>query len=175
MRKDRIGNIEIKKAFLVNWLLPIAVLIVLGCNSAGNEQTEAAVDMSPSMVFEDNSVHMLFSQEDLAKQKLQDYLDLIVLRNAHPAFESDIKSQLQKLSNDGSLLLSNDRDAVYENIRLKNIVTTSEDIEQKVAFYVDIISEGNRTTDSITAILTKKRIDIDGEELISTKVRFEKN
>ena len=175
MKKDIKHTKDLKKVLLVNWLLPIVLITALGCNSAGNDQNEAAVDMSPSMVFEDSSMDRSFSQEDLAKQKLQDYLDLIVLRNEHPAFESDIKAQLLGLTVNDTPLLSNDQSVIYENIRLKNIVATSEDKEQKIAFYVDVISEGNRTTDSITAILIKQRIDINGEEFINTKVRFEKN
>lgn len=154
--------------------LLIVLTTMIGCGQANNESAASMRDADSSIATEEH-VTSSFSNEDLATQKLQDYLDLVVLRNEHPAFEADILSQLQSLSNDETPLMQAFPGVVYENIRLKKVMDTSEDSIQRIEFYVDVISEGSIKTDSITAVITKQRIELDDEVFINSKVRFEKN
>jgi len=115
-----------------------------------------------------------FTYQHLTKQKLQDYFDLLVLEQEHPEFGEDIALQLLELSNDTLKISIASQKVSIQNVQQIGAVIKISDSIQKIRLVFDIVAEDSKKSDSITAIVSTKKIYLDQKEVISTKVVFEK-
>jgi len=160
------------------------IFIALFIISCAKKQKEAPIEATESMEIDKTETVIetaaiedkkeAFSYQNLTEQKLQDYYDLLVLQQQHPAFIEDIKTQLQKLSKDVITI----PDAT-EKVTIKNVQQIGEsqqvsDSVQKIRLSFDVVTENSKKRDSITALVSTKKLYLDQKEIISTKVVFEK-
>ncbi len=146
--------------------------------SCANRKTEA--DTSDMVLAEESGLYELegnetlvnFNYEDLATEKLQDYLDLYVLNKKHPEFELDITARLKNLSEKALEIPENEVLMELRNIRAKDEVEKISDSIQHIAFYFDKVTNQNTITDSIIAVIKTEEVMLDGNKMKSTKVTF---
>jgi len=97
------------------------------------------------------------------------------LRQKHPEFKEEIRSQIKSLS-ESNLTISDSIDIIsVENLRQVGAVLQFGDSLQKIKFYFNVITENGVREDSITAVLRAQKVTIEQQEVMSTKVTFEKN
>ncbi len=154
------------------------VLFITSCANNRKEVSIEAVEMEKtetvleSSVMED--VKETFTFQHLTEQKLQDYFDLLVLKQQHPEFIDDIRAQLHELSQDTILISYFPQKVDIKNVQQIGKTQQISDSIQKIKLRFDISTDNSLKSDSITAIIKTKRITLDNEELISTKVVFTK-
>ena len=158
----------------------IALLLISCANNKKEVPTEAieSVDMEKTeTVFESAALEdkkEAFSYQYLTEQKLQDYYDLLVLQQQHPEFKEDITAQLQELSNDVTAIPDSTQKITIKNVQQMGATLKISDSVQKIRLLFDIVTESTNKRDSITAIVSTKKVYLDQQEVISTKVVFEK-
>jgi len=155
------------------------VLFIASCANNRKEAATEAVDMEQSetvlesTAFEDAAIET-FTFQHLTEQKLQDYFDLLVLQQQHPEFIDDIRIQLQELSKDSVIKADFPQKVDIQNVQQVGETLQVSDSIQKIRLRFDIIANNSIKKDSITAIIKTKKVSLDNEEFISTKVKFTK-
>lgn len=154
----------------------IYILIFISCKN--NEVNK--VSESPALEMEDDTEIYEFvtssevtKYQTLSTQKLQDYFDLIKLKEKHPEFKEDILLQLRMLSND--TIPNYIGNFSIENIHQSGKVEIVSDSVQKIKLVYDVVSESYKGVDSIFAVITYKTIQLEGKQTISNKVMFSKH
>ena len=110
----------------------------------------------------------------LASSKLKEYFELYFLQQEHPEFKEDIQSQIALLS-ESAFVNKMDMSVIsVESIRPLGTIEKQGDSIQKIPLYFDVIFENETITDSIIAILRTQIITIERQEVMATKVTFEK-
>ena len=161
--------------------ISIAIFII----SCANNRKEAAIDAVESVEMEQNETTILestamedmsvtFQYQQITTQKLQDYFDLSVLQQQHPEFKEEITTQLQELSKDNLIIADSTRQVIVENVQQLSEIQRVSDSVQRIKIRFDIRTNDNVKNDSITAIITTKKIRLDDKEVISTKILFER-
>ncbi len=161
--------------------ISIALLLISCANNRKEVPMEAieSVEMDKtetvleSAAFED--AKETFTYQHQTEQKLQDYYDLLVLQQQHPEFIEDITAQLQELSKDVIAIPDATQNIIIKNVQQIEEILQLSDSTQKIKLRFDIIAGNSITRDSITATISTKKIRLDNEELIATKVLFSKN
>ncbi len=154
------------------------VLFITSCTNNRKEVSIEAVEMEKtetvleSTALED--VKETFTFQHLTEQKLQDYFDLLVLKQQHPEFIDDIRTQLHELSEDSIIISYFPQEVDIKNVQQIGETQQISDSIQKIKLRFDISTNDSVKKDSIVAIIKTKRITLDNEELISTKVVFTK-
>jgi len=116
--------------------------------------------------------------EMLATQKLQDYVDLLILQKQHPEFRNELKSQLLQLSIDTLVVFSKlavieaGTEITISDLEQLGAVERVSDSVQKITFSFNINSEATVQRDTLQAIFTTKSVTVDGLQLTATKVLF---
>ena len=153
----------------------IFILIFISCkNNDVNKVFENSVLVEEdSEVFEYSNNLESNKYQLLSTQKLEDYFDLIKLKEKYPEFKNDVFLQLRSLSND-SILKEYKGDFSIEDINQKGDTQRVSDSTQKIKLSYKVISESYTLTDSIYAIITSKIIQLDGIETVSNKIVFSK-
>jgi len=135
------------------------------------KQEDAAVLASAPISIENKE----FAYQKLTSQKLQDYYDLLLLQNQHPEFQNEIKEQLQELSTHKILIAKSIQSIRIQNVQqLEDVIKISDSL-QRIKFSYDISTGDSIKTDTITAIIKTNRLDLDGTEVIATKIKFTTN
>ncbi|MCF6348758.1 MAG: hypothetical protein L3J20_10735 [Flavobacteriaceae bacterium] len=154
------------------------VLLITSCAKSRKEVPIESVEMDKTeTVLESAAIEdakEMFTYQHLTEQKLQDYYDLLVLQQQHPEFVEDITTQLHELSNDSIIISDLIQKVNIENVQQIGEIQQISDSIQKIKLRFDIIANNSVKKDSITAIIKTKKISLDNEELISTKVVFTK-
>lgn len=151
--------------------LVILLIIIFSCSNARKE-TEMNNDILIEAAYEESNED--FDYQNISKQKLQDLFDLLVLKQKHPDFTTDIVKQLKEISED-SIFISNG----IENIKIENIAVIesiqkiSDSIQvQKIDF--DIRSNLGNSKDTLLVIIKTKKVTIDDEQFDSTEISFKR-
>ncbi|TBV25358.1 hypothetical protein DMZ43_10425 [Meridianimaribacter sp. CL38] len=157
-------------------LIGFWVLLFVSC--ANETKTFNENNIAAESVIDDLD-NYLSTQEDfeyqtVASQKLQELYDLSLLLKHHPEFEVDITKQIENLSNNAVSLPNTIRQAHIENVTKVNTEILSDSVS-KLHLAFDIITDRGSQKDSITAIIRSEKTTIDNAELMTTKVKFEKN
>ncbi len=155
------------------------VLLIISCaNERKSEAPIEVVNMEKTETVLENSamedVKEAFTFQHLTEQKLQDYFDLLVLKQQHPEFIDDIRAQLHELSEDSIIISYFPQEVDIKNVQQIGETQQISDSIQKIKLRFDISTNDSVKKDSIIAIIKTKRITLDNEELISTKVVFTK-
>ncbi len=157
-------------------------LFIISC---ANNKKEPAMDTVESVEMEQKKTTILestamedmsatFQYQQITTQKLQDYFDLLALQQQHPEFKKEITTQLQELSKDILIIKDSTQQVIIENVQQLSEIQRVSDSVQKIKIRFDIRTNNNVKNDSITAIITTKKIRLDDKEVISTKILFEK-
>lgn len=152
---------------------------MFSCANSNKEASISDVEFSENEVVGNNNKDLeeaaTFTNTQLAEVKLQDYFELLVLRQKHPEFKEEIRSQIQSLS-EPNLTIPDSLDIIsVENLRQAGTVLQLGDSLQKIKFYFNVITENGIREDSITAVLRAQKVTVEQQEVMSTKVTFEKN
>ena len=115
-----------------------------------------------------------FQYQQITTQKLQDYFDLSALQQQHPEFKEEITAQLQELSKDILIIADSTQQVIIENVQQLSEIKRVSDSVQRIKIRFDIRTNDNVKSDSITALITTKKIRLDDKEVISTKILFER-
>ncbi|QNJ98088.1 hypothetical protein [Constantimarinum furrinae] len=154
------------------------ILVTVSCNNSYNSESLKASDVAEEELEEavaEVDDGKTVDYEAIAKQKLQEYVDLKLLQQQHPEFKSGITEKLEALSEDDIDIFSDSLKIDIRNIspisearRLNDSVT-----ELKLSF--DIVSEKSTRRDTLYALILSRTIQLDGLERISTKMTFRRN
>lgn len=112
---------------------------------------------------------------DLSIQKLSEYFELIQLQQQHPEFDDDIQLQISGLIKDSTILKAYPEPFSITNIEPADSIIKLSDSLHSVTLYFDVLSNNKTSKDSIVALITTKTILLDAQEVVSTKVTFQKD
>ncbi|WP_432411558.1 hypothetical protein [Rasiella sp. SM2506] len=152
-------------------------VLLIGCANVSEEKSFATSDTAETELDEASSIPIeeAFSYATITEQKLQEYFDLLVLKNKHPELAETISAQLRQITTD-SILLSREQDSVaVKNLSALGPLVKINDTLQEQSFLYTIASKNLSKTDTLTAHIITKPIRIDGIETLATKVVFRKN
>ncbi|MEM7087464.1 MAG: hypothetical protein AAF489_14855 [Bacteroidota bacterium] len=157
----------------------VVSFLLFSCANSNKEASMSGADLSEAEVSESNPIDLsettLMTNTDLAKAKLQDYFDLLILQQKHPEFKEDIRAQIRSLS-ESDLNISDSLSIIsIENLRHTGPIERYGDSLQKIRFYFNLVSDNGRLEDSITAVLRTQKITLEQKEVTATKVTFERN
>ena len=157
----------------------VASFLTFSCANSNKEASVSDIEFSENEVVGNSNKDLgeatTFTNSQLAEVKLQDYFELLTLSQKHPEFKEEIRSQIQSLS-ESNLTISESLDIIsVENLRQAGAVLQLGDSLQKIKFYFNVITENGVREDSITAVLRAQKVTIEQQEIMSTKVTFEKN
>lgn len=115
-----------------------------------------------------------FYTQDFMGQKLQEFYDLSLLKQQHPEFQEDISKQLLGLSSAKAKIPKLSQEIRIENLHLLEKVEKSNDTVSKLKLSYDIVSELGKEKDTIVAVITIKKTNLEGKPFESIKLKFEK-
>jgi hypothetical protein len=159
----------------------LLLLFVLSC-AKGKKEAPAARDMKEPEVEKPMPVtnttiattSEAFEYQHLTTQKLQDYVDLLTLQQQHPEFNEGIASQLQKLLKDSIRITKTGQKITIKNVQRIDSMHSISDSVQKMWVRFDMIADNYVKSDSIAVFIKTKKILLDGNEVIATKLVFSK-
>ncbi|AUC82165.1 hypothetical protein CW733_08500 [Lacinutrix sp. Bg11-31] len=114
-----------------------------------------------------------FEFKELTTEKLQELYDVLTLIQKHPKFKDSLTSQLKTFTKD-SLAVPKSLEITIDSLRLKGSVLKPNDSTQKMKLLYNVTSKNNKTQDSIWAEITFKTINVDGKQMQSKKLKFNK-
>ncbi|WP_299225128.1 hypothetical protein [uncultured Psychroserpens sp.] len=154
-----------------NILYILLILFLINCKN--NEQMNIedlkveSVEIDEEIIYSSKINH-----QTIATHKLEEYFDLLKLKENHPNFKDDILLQLNALSKDRLLDYNIAKILSIENIEQIGEIKKVSDSVEKLQLKFNIVLENETITDSILAIITSRPIILDGEEIISNKITF---
>ena len=116
-----------------------------------------------------------FAYQTILEQKLQDYFDLLVLKDNFPEFREGVSSQLQKVANDSILIQRNLGKVSIENLEQVGSLVVISDAEKRMTLSFDMMTNETVKRDTITAIIKTDVMYIDSMETVATKILFVRN
>lgn len=156
----------------LNHIYILIFLVLCSCSKA-REQESAAYAEEDEMVIEESfakfDINNTAQLTPLLKQKLQEYYDLLYLKNSSPDFSGQIDKQLNKI-----LKETPRTDSLHDSIKIKNITILSNpenisDSIQKIKF-----SYGSGSMiDTLSAIIKTTPVTIEDQLIWSTNISFE--
>lgn len=152
-------------------------ILLLSCANTSEEKSFANSDMAETESVEASSKtsEEAFPYATITEQKLQEYFDLLALKNKHPELSETIIAQLRHISTD-SIYLPKEQDSVaIKNLSALGPLVKINDTLQEQSFLYTIASKTLFKTDTLTAYIINKPIRIDGIETEALKVIFSKN
>lgn len=156
----------------------LCTVFLIGCANVSEEKQFATSDMTEREATEEVApleVEEAFPFATVTEQKLQEYFDLLVLKNKHPELKETIVAQLKQLTTD-SITFPKGQDAVdVKNLSPLGPLVKINDTLQEQSFQYTIASKSILKTDTLTVQISSKPIQIDGIETLTTKVVFRKN
>ena len=117
------------------------------------------------------SVPEKYTYEKIVKQKLENYIELLKLKELKPALESDIEKQLKDLS---ATRLHIRTDAVIEDIHQVGEVKIVSDSVQRIKLKFTMLYNIKKVEDSIYAFIKYSNIILDGKKIRSNKIILSK-
>lgn len=147
-------------------------LIYFSCSRV-REQENIVYAEEDNMVIEEGFMKFDINNTDqlttILKQKLQEYYDLLILKNSSPEFNEQIDSQLNKI-----LREKPQTDTFNDSTKINNITFLSDpenvsDSIQKIKFSY----KAGTIIDTLSAIIKTTPITIDDQMIWSTNISFE--
>ncbi|NNK83533.1 MAG: hypothetical protein HKO92_10460 [Flavobacteriaceae bacterium] len=161
----------------------LCLFLVFSCmNSSETKSTnieKSAMEPKAVEVFEATDLKAndleIFTEQDIAYQKLQEFYDLTILKQLHPEFEEDITKQLEELSSSELNLPRISREIKISNLKQIEASEKLNDSTSKLKLSYDIQSELGTQKDSIFALIKTSTITIEGQQQKAYRITFEKN
>lgn len=151
--------------------LLVYIYIVLFLTACSNNKVSNAETLEEAPV-EFNLKEEVFEYEIMAKQKLQDYFDLLELKESYPEFSEEISSQLQTVVNDTIHSSLKPRKALIGNLQQVGELKIISDTEKRIVIGFDLTSNDIVKRDTLVAIIKTNIVLIDNKKRVATKVSF---
>ena len=142
------------------------------CSCADSMNKEAIVSDEESVLLEYELDSKNLTIEKLTSEKLQNYFELIKLKNEHPKFQEDILEELKGISDEEFTKIDSSESFTIENIRMVGKGIILSDSVQKMILHYDFVSENQTKTDSIAAWIKTKSVLLEGVPKKSFKITF---
>ena len=148
--------------------------VMLSCmDNAPMKTQEHNVDALPSVKDGSGIELELLSPESIGSIKLEEYFDLIKLKQEHPEFEDDINLQLETFSEGSIPTINYPKGFTITNVKTSKLGQHTETQKMlKLKFTVTAASQSFQ--DSLRAIIKSDTIELDGKTRISRTVSFSK-
>ncbi|TCP24054.1 hypothetical protein EV195_107221 [Tenacibaculum skagerrakense] len=147
----------------------LLVLLIASCANRPSMNKEISIEEA---LFE--AANSEDNENTILKEKLTRYFDLLKLKVNHPDFETDLVSQLQKLSQNKIIEIKNLEASSLENIKVSDSILVLSDSTEKIKITYDIINKDSVIKDSIYAYKTTTEITVDGYSMKSFEIKFDK-
>jgi len=144
---------------LIILLIPI---LIISCSTKENSSSDSK--FAPT---EDS-----FSTENLIEKKFKEFYDLNTLLKSYPDFKEDIEKRIENFTTGTRAIFEINDSIKIVNIRQKGAFIKVSDSVDMTHVLFDVITDTHIKTDSVLAFITKKKVLIDNEEVISSKVKF---
>ena len=155
-----------------NIIYILIIVVFISCKH--NEAMKSvSADMEIESTMEEEISSETFSYEKLSTQKLEEYLDLIKLKQQHPEFEADINKQLLSFTNDNSIL-NYPEGFTISNIKQLGTTKFISDSLQTFTIGFDITTASGSFKDSLLTEIKSKEVYIGTTKKVSQKLRFSK-
>ena len=158
-------------------------LYIMACNSGMESDTlkkAEASEVEETVAADDNFSEDLpvmsevgMNYSEIVTQKLQEYADLRSLIQKHPEFKTDLQSQMTAISTDSLLLRVLGDSIVITNIDQIGNAKVISDTVKHIPFSFIVNSPNAFRKDSLIAVFTTRKVEIDGQIFISNKVTFD--
>ncbi len=145
----------------MNKFITLFILLLCIVSCSNNERYKEVMESVTAADYDAVSTEDAYSI--LISEKLQEYFEKQKIIKNHPEFESN-------LTTNSSLLLMND--SIIDISIIDNIPSPDFDsisLKTVISYY------NNTQKDTILSKIKRSRIVIEGEQIISSKVRFEEN
>ncbi|WP_223032407.1 hypothetical protein [Hanstruepera marina] len=159
------------------------IIIIISCN---NNETKSisteSIDFEEATIDEEYAIPETyavskttrFEHQKLSIEKLQEFYDLLVLKQKHPEFNEDISIQLKKYT-DETLLNFKKKEAIIKNVKLLENPIQVSDSTQRIKLGFDLVSNELITKDTIWATIFTKNIIVEGNTKKSIKIKFSRH
>ncbi|QIE59178.1 hypothetical protein G5B37_06275 [Rasiella rasia] len=149
--------------------------ILFGCSNMASDKEAATSDVAETL--EETQafrVDEAFDYATITQQKLQEYIDLQLLKNEHPELAKTIAPQLQKLLKDSIALPKNQDSLVVKNLSPLGTLLTVNDTLRQQKFSFALASNTFFKTDTLIANISTMTRQVHGEDVVVNKVYFSK-
>ncbi len=150
------------------------ILFLVACSSKSSKSMN--IDYKAEAIEESGGIQSskINNYKALSIQKLNEYFDLLKLQRQHPEFNSDIEAQLTKYTSQA--LITGNLPATFKVNEIKQIgeVQKVSDSVNKIQLSYNLEVNNSQIKDSIFAYCSLKTITINGQNIMSNKVRFSK-
>ncbi|WP_179008767.1 hypothetical protein [Winogradskyella forsetii] len=167
-------NLIKKHSILILTFMLLTACAMDNKNMKSSESSDEVVALEDEDIIVDDDAKSAINLS-LINQKLQDFYDLIALKNQHPEFTNEVTEQLKNYTKDSINNYIDDDASVIKDIRQSGKATQVNDSTQKMKLIYNREIENTVISDTIYAIITHKIIKIDNESLVSKKVHFSKD
>lgn len=147
-------------------------LIFFSCSRVREQESAVHAEEDGTVIEENFTKFDIYNTDQLKpllKQKLQEYYDLLLLKNSSPDFSEQIDKQLNKILKETTRI-----DSLNDSTRINNITFLSDpenvsDSVQKIKFSY----EAGPIIDSLSAVIKTTPVTIEDKVIWSTNISFE--
>ena len=148
------------------------IIVFFSCSNRKDEKHPENTDIFESLETASTKDLTTHKYQGIAAQKLQNYVELLKLKEKHPELKEDIQTQLNNVSKKAIISIS--EDATIENIYQVGPIETISDTIQKIKLVYTLISKTKRIEDTLYATIKSTTIILDGSAIKANKVTFSK-
>jgi len=146
-------------------------LLLMACAEAPERDTLKELE-AVETTFEEETTAEAFKYATVTEQKLQEYFDLLIVKNKHPEFSETVNTQLRSFVQD-SLLFETYEDSVdVKNLHQIGDGQIVNDSIEKLKIGFTIGSLHRYKTDTVTAYIITNRVMVDGQETRNITITF---
>ncbi len=149
-------------------LFILSVLFFISCSNKSPQNKEADIFLFD--VKEEEST--IRSYEDIAVQKLQNYVDLLKLKNEHPEFKKQVTLQLEKISTNRKFHNKFQDFLLVKNIHKVGEEITLNDSVKKLKLAFELVKKSSVKYDSVDVKIKINTIILEGENFVNNEVLF---
>lgn len=152
------------------------IWFILLCASCANNNKEMNVQADSNLKGDAylNIEEREISLEEFTVQKFHEYFELLQLNKEHPEFNEAIIKRLSTFSFQPLLEVDGLATISLKNIYQKGKIEQVSDSVQKLKLLFAIVNGDKEMKDSVYASIISKTIQIEGVEILSSKVIFSK-
>ncbi|MFD2916397.1 hypothetical protein [Psychroserpens luteus] len=132
-----------------------------------------STDMEVMSVKDENDFdRVMLSSEAISIKKLEEYMNLIQLKQEHPEFEDDIILQLRNFTLDSLAALNYPKGFTISDVKIKGKPRPLTNTQELLSLKFTVISPSKTFKDSIGVMIKSEPIELDGKTQISREILF---
>lgn len=153
-----------------NILYILVLLFIVSCKNETMKSVSADMEVSTDAVESTVNSNAL---QDISTQKLNEYFELIQLKQLHPEFESDINAQLLSFTNGHKSFKNYEEGFMVSNIQHSGKSKTLSDSVEVFTLKYTVTTHSKIFKDSIKTYVTSGTDYLESVEVVTIKkVRF---